>query len=75
MLNPFVVRIHKRDYRIETVCDADSIMHEVFTDTEKLFSLEMGADANWKTVEPEVMLADQALIAEIGDAIMKHYTF
>jgi len=50
-------------------------MHEVFTDTEKLFSLEMGADANWKTVEPEVILADQALIAEIGDAIMKHYTF
>ena len=75
MLNPFVVRISKRDYRIETVCDADSIMYKVFEGGGKLFTLEMAADANWKTVEAEVILADQALIAEIGDAIMKHYTF
>jgi hypothetical protein len=33
----------------------------------------MSADGTWKTLEANVIPIDKALIAEIGDAIIKHY--
>jgi hypothetical protein len=75
MLNPFEIRIDTHTFQIKPHCEKDCIMYEVFRGSEKLFTLEMAADGNWKTVEAEVMSVHEALIAEIGDAIMKHYTF
>ena len=72
MLNPFEIRIDTHPYRIKPCCE-DCIIYEVFTGTEKLFILEMGADANWKTVEEKVIPGREALIGEIGNAIMMHY--
>ena len=74
MLNPFETRLNTHLYRIEPCCE-DCIMYKVFEGGKKLFTLEMGAGGNWKTVEAEVIPADKALMAEIGAAIMKHYTF
>ena len=49
-------------------------MYKVFEGGKKLFTLEMGADANWKTLEVEVIPGHETLIAEIGNAVIKQYT-
>ena len=74
MQKAFEIRLDAHTYRIEPCCE-DCIMYKVFEGGEKLFTLEMSADANWKTVEAEVIPPGEALIAEIGNAIMKHYSY
>jgi len=73
--NPFVVHVNEHKYRIEPICDVDCIWYEVFTDSGKLFTVEMGADGKWKTLEANVFAIDKALISEIGKSIIKYYTF
>ena len=75
MLSPFLITIHNHNYLILPFCNDDCIMYEVIIGNEKLFILEMAADGSWKTVEAEVIPGHEALIGEIGKAIMKHYTY
>ena len=73
MQKAFEIRLDAHIYRIEPCCE-DCIMYKVFEGGKKLFTLEMGADANWKTLEVEVIPGHETLIAEIGNAVIKQYT-
>ena len=72
--DPFTIRLHANTYQIKPYCEVDCTMYEVFTDCKKLFTLKMGADGTWKTHETDVVPIDNALIAEIGNTIMKQHT-
>jgi hypothetical protein len=53
---------------------SDSGTYQVFTFCEKLFTLQISTDGNWKTLEANVILINKALITEIGDVMTKNYT-
>ena len=74
MEESFVIHLHSNNYQIKPYCEVDCTNYEVFTFREKLFTLQMSADGSWKTVEGNVIPINKALIAQIGDAIRKHYT-
>ena len=74
MEESFVIHLHNNTYQVKPYCEVDCTTYEVLTFCEKLFTLQMGADGNWKTLEANVIPINQALIADIGEAITKHYT-
>jgi hypothetical protein len=73
MEESFVIDLGNKTYRIIPYCETDCTTYEILTTCEKLFTLKMSADGTWKTLEANVIPIDKALIAEIGDAIIKHY--
>jgi hypothetical protein len=72
MEESFFIHLHDNDYRIKPFCEVDCMMYEVFTNCDKLFTLHIGADGNWKTHEANVIPINENLINEIGDAIANH---
>ena len=74
MLNPFVIHINERNYRIIPFWNDGYLTYDVSTDSGKLFTLEMSADGSWKPVEAGVIPGHETLIAEIGNAVIKQYT-
>ena len=74
MKKSFAVEVYNKTYFINPLCESECMMYEVSTACEKLFTLQVGADGNWRTNEPDIIPINKDLIAEIGDAIGRHYT-